>query len=203
MIKQNNWIDITHTIDDKIPIWPSTSPFKIETKTDIKTKITESYFFTNAHHGTHMDAPRHHVPNGEKIDTIDINKLCGICEVVNIKSNSISKKDVYNITENIILFKTREDLGDKFNKNYTYLEPEAAQLLVNKNVKMIGIDYLSIEKFEDKSFPSHKILLNNNVLILESLNLKNIQQGKYQIVALPIKIKAEAAPCRVIISHLT
>ena len=68
---------------------------------------------------------------------------------------------------------------------------------------MIGIDYLSIEKFEDKSFPSHKILLNNNVLILESLNLKNIQQGKYQIVALPIKIKAEAAPCRVIISHLT
>ncbi|MAG24875.1 hypothetical protein CMI47_04775 [Candidatus Pacearchaeota archaeon] len=203
MTSQNKWIDITHITNGDIPIWPGSEAFKIETKTDNETKITESYFFTNAHHGTHIDAPLHHIFGGERIDTIDVNRLCGTCEVIHIESNSISKKDINNITEDIVLFKTREDLGDKFNKNYTYLEPSAAQLLVEKHVKMIGIDYLSVENFESNAFLSHKILLTNSILIIESLNLKNVKQGKYQIMALPIRIQAEAAPCRVVIYPLT
>jgi len=104
-----------------------------------------------------------------------------------------------------LLFKTDNSISSRcrngvFFESFVYLSSEAADFCVEKKVSLVGIDYISIEKYGDETFPSHRKILGNNILILEGIDLKAVPPGKYTLLCLPLKIKGgEASPVRAIL----
>ena len=192
------WIDLTLPLNETSINWPTEQPFHIQSRHT--NDCVSSMITTSVHVGTHLDAPRHFIPTGELIDAVDINQLMGLVQVIEINDKiSIKPHHLHSLNCSKVIFKTCNEITNAFNENYCYLSPEAASYLVKMGVKLVGIDYLSIDDFNDTNFTSHKILLSNNILVLESLNTSPIKSGYYNIIALPLKISAEASPVRVIV----
>jgi arylformamidase len=108
-----------------------------------------------------------------------------------------------------VLFKTRNSTfwsdSKQFRTDYVYLEPEGAHHLANGGVKLVGIDYLSIEKYKTKNHPTHLALLSEGIIILEGLNLIDITPGRYELMCLPLKIaegSGDGAPARAVLREL-
>lgn len=160
------------------------------------------------HTGTHVDAPAHFIPGGLSISDLSLELMNGRTRVVEIHSGE--KIDVSELRESVhtddfrLLFKTKNSLlwnsRKKFKKDYVYMTPEAAEFLVESGIKLIGIDYLSIERFGDRSFPVHKMLLSNQIVIVEGLDLSQVEPGFYDMSCLPLRLTGlDAAPARVIL----
>jgi arylformamidase len=160
----------------------------------------------STHIGTHVDAPTHFTDDGKTIDQLSLSDLIGEALVVDVTADTITAQELANIdfeTYKRILFKTRnsELLTSKdFTKDYVSLDYSAAELLVENGVRVVGIDYLSIEKFETDEHPVHHLLTENDVIIIETLDLSGVEPGAYFMVALPFKLKdCEGAPARVVL----
>lgn len=164
----------------------------------------ESRALLDMHVGTHMDAPLHMIENGNTIDNQDLYKCVTECKVFDLSSVSekIKLEDIanYEINENdFIIFKTKNSFDTEFDFKFVFISTEVAELLASKKVKGVGIDALSVER-DQPNHETHEALLKNNIAILEGLNLKDIKEGKYFLIALPLKIKgAEGAPARAIL----
>jgi arylformamidase len=167
------------------------------------------------HSGTHVDAPAHFIEGAAKVSSLPLDSLIGQAEVVEVADN-VDAIDESFVKANCpsgaqrILFKTRNSLfwGDTergFHEDYVYIEPDAAHWLVESGVKLVGIDYLSVEKFESKSFETHLAFLSHGVVIIEGLDLRAVTQGSYELICLPLKIaggSGDGAPARVILRTL-
>ncbi len=141
------------------------------------------------------------------IDEIPLETYIGKVRILDVTNyNTITKEVVeqFNIKEHErIIFKTgycKYLYADTFYKDFPAIDYECAKYLVEKKVKMIGIDYLSIESYHSTDFKVHKTILSNNIGVLEGLDLQNIECGEYDLIALPLKIKnGDGAPTRVIL----
>ena len=152
-----DWIDISHTLSGQFPSWPGEQKCIIETQR--YTSCVSSTMHCSLHAGTHIDAPLHFVEEGSCISDIQIDKLVGKAQIVEITDPvSIKEEHIENLTCNKILFKTRNQILNEFHSDYCYIEPSASQKLVNLNIDLVGIDYLSVEKFN--GYETHKILLS-------------------------------------------
>jgi len=108
-----------------------------------------------------------------------------------------------------ILFKTRNsafwsESEPQFHTDFTYLDLKAAQALVERGIKLVGIDYLSIEKYDSPKHETHLALLSRGVVILEGLNLTDIPAGQYELICLPLRLrssKGDGAPARVVLRN--
>ena len=164
------------------------------------------------HTGTHVDAPAHFIHDGCKLDSLDLDTLIGEVHVIEIP------EEVIEITESHIeacfpnaatriLFKTRNsafwnERSAQFNTSYTYISAKAARVLVANGVRLVGIDYLSVERFQSHNFETHKALLSNGVIIIEGLDLRQVDAGVYELICLPLKIadgSGDGAPARVVL----
>ena len=168
------------------------------------------------HSGTHVDAPAHFIEGGAKVGSLPLNSLVGEADVVEV-SDGIDVIDEKFVAANCpngsqrILFKTRNSVfwGDSergFHEDYVYINPDAARRLVESGVKLVGIDYLSVEKFNSSGFPTHLAFLANGVVIIEGLDLRAVPGGRYELICLPLKIdggSGDGAPARVILRTLT
>jgi len=215
-MKQNKKIyDISLSIHENTITWPDDPFFKKELSSSIdkgdEANVTEISMGT--HSGTHIDAPHHFLNNNITTDSIPLDILMGESLVIEVTSeNLIEPKDIENIDFSGIirvLFKTKnsilwESSHHKFNKNFISLGMRAAELLVEKGIKLIGIDYLSIESYyAEEGNPVHKLLLKNNIIILEGLNLYNINEGIYELICLPLKLsETEGSPARAILREI-
>jgi len=203
-------IDISLKIDNKIHLWPG----EHNKLNIIKTKyldtdgVNVSRINMGLHTGTHIDSPLHHIKDAQSVNEINLNNFYSKAQVIDLThvNNSIKLEDIINIdfTEKVILFKTKNSLlyktRDTFFKEYIYLEECAANYLVKKDINIIGIDYLSIENFYNKEAIVHKILFSNNIFVLESLDLNNVEAGIYTFIGFPIKlVDTEASPVRAIL----
>jgi arylformamidase len=160
----------------------------------------------SSHIGTHIDAPTHFTQDGKTIDQLSLHDLIGDALIVEVSADKITAKELENVDLNTykrILFKTRNSellKSEEFNAEYVSLDYSAAELLVKNNVRVVGIDYLSIEELETEEHPVHKILTENEVIIIETLDLSNVEPGEYFMVALPLKLRnTEGAPARVVL----
>ena len=168
-----------------------------------------------AHTGTHVDAPAHFIRGGTKVESLSLDTLLGKVQVVELPH------DVLEITESHVrescpvsarrvLFKTRNsgfwnNENGKFHADYTYLSPAAAKLLVTNGIRLVGIDYLSVEQFQADSFLTHETLLAKGVIIIEGLDLRQVTAGVYELICLPLKIaggSGDGAPARVVLRTL-
>lgn len=209
-------IDISVQIDDDLPTWPGSPGFDLHAVQRIEdgAEANVSRLDCGMHTGTHIDAPRHFVQNGASVEKIPLEATVGPAVVVRIPDSvrTITAKTLDEIapSKNMdrILFKTfnsnlwREH-GSIFQTEYTALAPDAAKWLIERGVCCVGIDYLSVQHFNDGP-ETHQILLNEEVVIIEGLNLTNVSPGPYHLLCMPLKIAdAEAAPARAALRTIT
>ena len=204
--------DITLTITRDLVVWPDDPPVEIYQDSRIAdgNLANVSRIHMGVHTGTHVDAPYHFIDDGIKIDELDIDLLTGRAYVLHLPDdlNLITKETIE--TSSIpprtkrVLFRTRNskrwlDGDNTFDPNYVALDEEAAALLIQRGVKLVGVDYLSVAPFEDVA-PTHNVLLENGIVVVEGLDLSAVQQGRYTLYCLPLKIGgADGAPARAIL----
>lgn len=161
-----------------------------------------------SHTGTHVDAARHFFDDGEPVDRIDLDTLIGPAIVLEFDDSlmSVGASDLANHDlrgHKRVLLRTRNSgfLSDsEFHRDYTFLAPDGAEYLVSKGVKLVGIDYLSIEQFRSGHHRTHRTLLEKNVVIVEGLSLGDISPGEYDLVCLPLRLEGlDGAPARAVL----
>lgn len=168
-----------------------------------------------AHTATHVDAPAHFIQDAGRVEALSLDVLIGEARVVEVPAETkvigpehLPLKELQGTSR--ILFKTRNshfwaNPSEGFRTDYTYLSPEGARLLVEAGIRLVGIDYLSVEEYKPERFETHQILLSNNVLILEGLDLREISSGRYELICLPLKITGglgDGAPARAVLRRL-
>ena len=157
-----------------------------------------------------MDAPSHFIPGAAGIEDIGLDVLCGPVHVVDIPDDSPIRSD--HIADLVpagaerVLFRTTNSttgrLHRSFDPGYVAVSAQAAEALVARGVRLVGIDYLSVECFGTSDFPAHHALLGAGVPIIEGLDLAAAEPGRYELTCLPIRLtNAEAAPARVVLTH--
>jgi len=203
--------DVSVPIVNGMPVWPSDPPLKLTSQGHLSRDKTHTVQVTRiemgSHTGTHIDAPFHFVEGGRRLEEIPIAELVGPASVVQIPGvPAITRKHLESLTwidVQRVLFKTdnSEHWNDgSFFEKFVYLEPDAAEFLVQQGVRLVGIDYLSIDPYKSEKHPTHFVLLPRNVIIIEGLNLSHVAPGRYQMVALPLNLQSgDGAPARVIL----
>lgn len=162
------------------------------------------------HCGTHVDAPYHFEADGTKSDELPLDVLVGRARVVEVASErAIERADLERLDLNHVerlLLKTRNSStlhSKEFSKDAVYLAPGAAGLLVERGIKLVGIDYWSVDAFASQDHATHHILLRNGVVIVELLDLSGIAPGDYELICLPLKLKGcGGAPARALLREL-
>ncbi len=202
--------DVSVPISPEMPVYPGDPNVKIELRESILkgSACNVSSISLGSHTGTHIDPPYHFIESGIKVDQIPLSLLVGKTHVVEVTSACIDKSVLKEINLNNsmrLIFKTRNSYlwsTNRFVEDYVYLTPDAAEVLVEAGIKLVGIDYLSIEQYGSTTYQTHKTLLGNGVIIIEGLNLAEIEAGDYEMICLPLKIKdADGAPARVILRN--
>jgi len=160
-----------------------------------------------AHTGTHVDAPAHFIDGAPTLERVPLDRMVGEATVLDLRGCAAIDAvvlDRHGIRAgDIVLFKTDNSaLWERpgFQEDFTYLTRDAAEYLVERQVKTVGIDYLSIERFGSSTFEVHKILLGRGVLIIEGLDLRAISPGSYLLACLPLRLQGvDGAPARAVL----
>jgi arylformamidase len=203
-------IDISWPITPNITEYKDRKTLKLEKYKEFeKDNVRETLITIHTHTGTHIDSPAHFLKDGKALDQLDLNKLMGECKILDLTSieKKITKQDLEKFDiqkDEIILLKTKNsnlDPTEKFNPNFVYLEKSGAEFLASKKIKSVGIDYLGIER-NQPNHETHKILLENEIPVIEGLRLKHITQKTGFFYCLPLFLPTlEAAPCRAILIY--
>jgi arylformamidase len=203
--------DVTVAISESVPIYKGDPEVVIESSKELATDgANVSSLCFGAHTGTHVDAPNHFIDGTRRIDELDIDKLVGRCRVVEIEGSVIAiGPEHLPPLDNIdrLLLKTRNSdfwstPEDGFRTDFTYITEAAAKKIVDAGLKLIGIDYLSIEAPGAVGHPVHITLLSKEVVILEGLDLREIAPGDYELICLPLKYvggNGDGSPSRTIL----
>src|SRR3989475_7463725 len=207
------WIDVTATLDPATtPVYQGDAPMKFDFLKDMRKGdiLTLSVYSLGAHSGTHIDAPMHFVANGAPIDQVPLDPLIGAARVIEIP-DSVQAIDAAELNRHDwkgakrVLFRTRSTLrgwmdSSMFHRDFAYIAPDAAQLLADARVLLVGVDYISAEQFGAPAPRTHQILLGRGIPIVEGLDLRPVQAGDYDLIVLPLKVAGhEAAPARAIV----
>ena len=211
MMKYETVYDISVRLGDESIDYPGDTPYSRELIWNIKdSNICDlSKLVMSAHSGTHVDTPAHFIEGAGTLDSYTIQDFILPAQVVNIEDNeAIRPAELKNVNiepGDALLFKTDNSVSGRcntsnFSESFVYLSSEAAELCVEKEASLVGIDYITIEKYGDEAFPAHRRILGNNILVLEGINLREVRQGRYTLLCLPLKIKGgEASPVRAVL----
>ena len=204
--------DITIPVSESVPVYEGDPTVKIEVSQSMANggDANVSRISFGLHTATHVDAPNHFIDGTRRVHELELDCLIGKCRVLEIEDSvmAIEPKHIGDI-ENIerILFKTRNSAfwnepEKGFRTDFTYITPEAADVLAGRNLKLVGIDYLSVEKFGSADFRTHIVLLEKEIVILEGLDLREVPGGDYELICLPMKYiggAGDGAPARTIL----
>ncbi len=207
--------DVSIPINQKMPVYEGDPKVEIELKLSMKNgdAANVSQICMGVHTGTHVDAPNHFIEDAKKIIDLDLNTLIGKCRVVELGDDvmAIEPEHIENL-ENVerLLFKTRNsafwtNFDQGFRRDFTYISHEAAATIVKTGIKLVGIDYLSVEAFDADSPETHRILLDNEVIIIEGLDLREVSAGDYELISLPLKIAegtGDGSPSRTVLREI-
>ena len=201
----DDWIDITTPIEKGMAYWPDNVPVMVARTLSMAegaaANVTELHM--SAHTATHMDAPRHFIPDGPDTTQLNLRHVIGPARVVRIHDpRAITLAEIRDLPlapGDRLLFRTRNSDSDwahePFKPDFVALDADAARHLRDHGVVCVGVDYLSVGKAD-----THHALLDAGIAIIEGLNLRHTGAGAYDMICLPLKIKgADGAPARVII----
>ena len=216
-LMSNGWIDVTATLDPATtPVYEGDAPMKFDFLKDMRKGdvLTLSAYSLGAHSGTHIDAPMHFVLGGASIERLSLEPLIGPARVIDIP-DAVQAIDAAELNRHEwrgaprVLFRTRSSLrgwmaSSTFHRDFAYIAPDAAQLLADAGVQLVGVDYISAEQFGAPAPRTHRILLGKGIPIVEGLSLEGVRAGDYDVIVLPIKVAGhEGAPARAILRKRT
>jgi arylformamidase len=212
-----------HIYDVSVPLSAATTTYPGDPGIEIRQMLAlangdhanVSLINFGLHSGTHVDAPAHFIAGGATVDSLPLDSLVGKAQVVEVTPD-LKVIDEDFVAANCppgsqrILFKTRNSAfwgkaNQGFRADFTYIKPDAARWLAESGVKLVGIDYLSVEQYGSTSFATHLALLSKGVVIVEGLDLREVPAGVYELFCLPLKIaggNGDGAPARVILRTL-
>ena len=206
-------LDVTVPITNSMPVWPGDPQVRLSPKSHLSRDKSHTVKLTaiemGSHTGTHVDAPYHFVEGGKRLHEIPLEQLTGkatVLEIAGVRSIGLGDLE-HRKWDGIerVLFKTDNSQhwqDEKFYEEFIYLEPDGAEFLVQRGIQLVGIDYLSIDKFKSEKHPTHFALLTRDIVILEGLNLSKVPAGEYTLFALPLNLQdADGAPSRVILTN--
>lgn len=204
------WIDISVPIYSGMAHWPDNPAVRIERMQDMArgdaanvTKIE-----MGAHTGTHMDAPQHFLADGEGIDEMPLDATLGLARVIRIEHPHAilpAELEGHHLQPGErVLFRTQNSERcwntDQFVEDFVYISAAAAQFLVDRQVRTVGVDYLSVGGYVYDGVETHQILLGAGLWVIEGLNLAAVEPGVYELICLPLRIAgADGAPARAIL----
>ncbi|GFO59246.1 cyclase [Geomonas silvestris] len=200
--------DITLPLSSQLPVYPGDCGFELSPWNRIangdEANVSRLSFCNHA--GTHLDPPRHFDDAGATIDEIPLERLVGRALVLELEETKvIGRKELHRLpvrgVERLLLKTGNSRLWQEsgFSPDFAALSVDGAQYLVEAGVKLVGIDYLSIEGM-DGDGTVHRTLLKNDVLVVEGLNLEGIDPGEYELICLPLKVKGgDGAPVRALL----
>ena len=208
-------IDVTVPLSPDLPVWPGDPKVSVDPVDRIASGAVAnvSGLAFSSHTGTHVDAPWHFVEGGATLDDIPAERWIGPFLVAEIPAGSrrVEPEHLEAVhlppgTGRLLLRTTNSALWTSatstFYEDYVALSPEAARWVVERGIHLVGIDYLSIEPFDDRAHETHLTLLGAGVLVIEGLDLSGVSPGAYTLICLPLTLAGgDGAPARVFLAQ--
>ena len=202
-------IDVSVPLDQSLASYPNNLPFSLEAIKRIARGDSSnvSALHMSAHTGTHVDSPRHFYDEGTGTEALALEMLIGRTRVIELRPRAgITAEELASVdlSEDVrVLIKTPNSKlwGDpEFHKDYVGVTESGAKYLVEHGIKVVGVDYLSVEVFKTPGAPAHHVLLGGGTIVIEGLNLRDVDPGIYEMICLPLKIVgSDGAPARVVL----
>jgi arylformamidase len=202
-------IDLTVALDAQLPTYPNNTPFTLEPIKRMARGDSSnvSTLHMSAHTGTHIDAPRHFFDEGLGADALPLEMLIGRARVIELTTRrGIGAGDFapHDLSEDVrVLIKTVNSRfwgSPDFHTEYVGVTESGAKYLVEHGIKVVGVDYLSVEEFKTPGAPAHRLLLGAGTIIIEGLNLRDVEPGVYDMYCLPLRVVgSDGAPARVVL----
>jgi len=205
----SSFIDVTRPLLPGMPVYPGEPGPELTPLARIAAgaPANVSHLAFGLHTGTHVDAPRHFLEGAAGVESLALDALCGPARVVaiddpvSIQVDALERARLDGVER--VLFRTRNGAlweDGKFRTDFVFLAPEAAEWLVARGIRLVGIDYLSVERFDSTDYRTHHVLLRAGVVIVEGLDLRRVEPGDYELICLPLKVVgADGAPCRAVL----
>src|SRR3954469_909287 len=205
-------LDVSVVLQAGMPAYPGNPPFEMTPVKRIAQgdSSNNSRLVMGTHAGTHVDAPRHFFDDRPGVESLPLELLIGRARVIDLPHRggiTSAHLAAAGLREDLrLLLRTPNSAlwnsAAGFHQDYTYLTEGGARFLVDQGVKVVGIDYLSIEQFKKPGAPAHHALLGNGVVIIEGLNLSEAEAGRYEMYCLPLKLQdGDGAPARVVLKR--
>ena len=206
--------DISLNLEPGLPTWPTSEGFRVRRAMRLADgdRANVSVVEMDVHTGTHVEAALHFLDGGEALDAVELERFVGPAHVVSVEGPAVTADALARLAippgTTRLLVKTGNSARwaagwGPFDERYVALTHDAAAWVVERGIRLIGVDHLSVEQFEDGG-ETHRILMRAGVVILEGLNLHGIDPGEYTLVAVPIRLAGtEAAPARALLIDAT
>ena len=202
--------DISVPVKNGGVVYPGNPEIHIELQQDMSRggSSNVSLLSIGSHTATHVDAPVHMIPGAAGVDRIPLDALVGPALVIAFDDDVMAVTEAYLRSQPIagherVLLKTRNShyiREREFHRDYTYLAPDGAEYLVSLGVRLVGVDYLSIEQYHSGHHRTHKTLLSRGVVIVEGLDLSEPPAGEYELYCLPLLLDGlDGAPARAVL----
>lgn len=199
--------DITPPITESLKVWPGDTPPSRQVLCDIAqgANITLSTFHSTVHLGAHADGPNHYGLGAPAIDRRKLDYYLGPCQVVRVDAKRSTRVTREMIQADIVAPRVLIATGTypdptRFNEDFAALDPALIDSLHQRGVMLVGIDTPSVDLFDSKDLPAHKMFLRHDMAILEGIVLSNVPVGAYELIALPLKLVGfDASPVRAVL----
>lgn len=202
-------IDVSVPLDAQLPTYPHNTPFSLEAIKRIARGDSSnvSTLHMSAHSGTHVDAPRHFFDEGAGTESLPLELLMGRTRVIEVGSRTgVTAEDLagFDLSDDIrVLIKTHNSQlwgSPEFHTDYVGVTQSGAKHLVDHGIKVVGVDYLTVEVFKNPGAPAHHALLGAGTIVIEGLDLRDVEPGIYDMCCLPLRIVgSDGAPARVVL----
>lgn len=204
-------IDISVPLRPQMPTWPGSVGIGLTRTACLEAgdPTNVSRLDCDVHMGTHVDAPWHFLENGYTVEQLPLDVLIGpavmayLPKVSAVTASNLADLALPPSTRRLLLRTRNSELWaegvTEFRKDYVALTADAARWVVDRDIRLIGVDYLSVQRYDDSPL-THQLLLEAGVVIIEGLNLANVQPGAYELICLPIRlVGADGAPARAVL----
>ena len=202
-------IDVSVPLDARLPTYPHNTPFSLEPVRRMARGDSSnvSTLHMSAHAGTHVDAPRHFFDEGPGTEALPLDLLVGRTRVIEVASRAgiaAEDLDAIDFSDDIrVLIKTHNSTfwgSPVFHEDYVGVTESGAKHLVEHGIKVVGVDYLSVEQFKNVGKPAHHVLLGAGTIVIEGLDLRDVEPGVYDMFCLPLRVVgSDGAPARVVL----
>ncbi|MBC6973315.1 arylformamidase [Bacillus sp. Xin] len=209
-MKGSDWIDISQPLNNEIATWPGDTPFSYEVSwsKEQSGSVNVGKLTMSIHTGTHIDAPFHFDNNGKKVLDLDVNVYVGKARIIDVSGmESIGAKELEKFkldgVERLLLRTASHGNAQEFPETIPYLRADIAPFLSEKGIQLIGVDVPSVDPLDDKELAAHHQLFKHGIHILENVVLDHVQDGDYELIALPLALTdADGSPVRAVIRPL-